>query len=130
MTDTMTKKPKLRRNKGQWVKGQSGNPNGRPTGSRNKSSLIKAQLKLDDGSEIAAKLLNAVMSGDPAALEEFGIKTDELALKLRIDAAKAVLGQTANGMKTLEEGKGEAKPSESEKPADNTPRFNRVAKLP
>lgn len=125
-----TEKPKLRRNKGQWVKGQSGNPNGRPTGSRNKSSLIKAQLKLDDGSEIAAKLLNAVMSGDPQALEEFGIKTDELALKLRIDAAKAVLGQTANGMKTLEEGKGEAKPSETEQAADNKPRFNRVAKLP
>lgn len=122
------RKPRL--NKGQWLKGQSGNPNGRPKGSRNKSSLIKAQHKLDDGSEVAARLLNAIMQGDEELLSEFDIKPEEVTLKLRVDSAKIVLSQTANGMKTLEE---KAVPEASEgddgKPKENKPVFSRVSSV-
>lgn len=121
-------KPRL--NKGQWLKGQSGNPNGRPRGSRNKSSLIKAQHKLDDGSEVAARLLNAIMQGDEDLLSEFDIKPEEVTLKLRVDSAKIVLSQTANGMKTLEE---KATPDETAQPEgeqkDDRPRFSRVSSV-
>jgi hypothetical protein len=119
-----------KRNRGQWKQGQSGNPNGRPKGSRNKSSLIKAQHKLDDGSEVAARLLNAIMQGDEELLSEFDIKPEEVTLKLRVDSAKIVLSQTANGMKTLEE---KAAPNESEdgeaKPKENKPVFSRVSSV-
>jgi hypothetical protein len=121
-------KPRL--NKGQWSKGQSGNPNGRPRGSRNKSSLIKAQHKLDDGSEVAARLLNAIMQGDEELLSEFDIKPEEVTLKLRVDSAKIVLSQTANGMKTLEEkATPDTSDSEEGKPKENKPVFSRVSSV-
>lgn len=121
-------KPRL--NKGQWSKGQSGNPNGRPRGSRNKSSLIKAQHKLDDGSEVAARLLNAIMQGDEELLSEFDIKPEEVTLKLRVDSAKIVLSQTANGMKTLEEkATPDASENEEGKPKENKPVFSRVSSV-
>ncbi|AZV01492.1 hypothetical protein vBSflM004_103 [Shigella phage vB_SflM_004] len=58
-----------RTNKGQFKKGQSGNPSGRPKGSRNKSSLVKAQLTIDNSAEYAAKLFEAVVTSNANKLK-------------------------------------------------------------
>jgi hypothetical protein len=52
-----------------FVKGQSGNPAGRPVGSRNhKTLLIEAMLE-GHGEDLADRLIEKAMSGDPTALK-------------------------------------------------------------
>lgn len=65
------------------------NRGGRPKGSRNKSTLIKAQLKFDTASEEAAATLEAMMRNDK---EYLGIKED-VPLSLRQSACKEILAK-------------------------------------
>lgn len=60
---------------------------GRPKGSRNKSKIISAQLKLDGASEIAADTVIALMENDHKKL-----KCDEdVPYSLRFQACKLVM---------------------------------------
>lgn len=60
---------------------------GRPAGSRNKSKLIKAQLKFDDASELAAETLKALMKND----KEFLNISDDVPATIRLQACKVIL---------------------------------------
>src|SRR5690349_9638644 len=53
---------------GQFKKGNSGNPAGRPPGSRNRSSLFIEQLLDSAGEELVQKALDLASKGDTAAL--------------------------------------------------------------
>jgi hypothetical protein len=63
-------------NSGQFLKGQSGNPAGRPKGSKNKTTMIKQalegqlvdQLAVDAG-DILAKAINLAKQGDGAMIK-------------------------------------------------------------
>lgn len=118
-----------RTKKGTFKKGHSGNPLGRPKGSRNKSSLIKAQISLDNTSETAAKLFEAVISRDPTKLSEFGLAERDVNLKAMLEAAKIVMGHAAGQMKALEAT--EKKDSEKDKGAElpKRPVFQTVASI-
>jgi hypothetical protein len=118
-----------RTNKGQFKKGQSGNPSGRPKGSRNKSSLVKAQLTIDNSAEFAAKLFEAIVTRDATKLAEFGLKPDEVNLKSMMEAGKTIMTHSAGEMKAIAadvKGGGE---NGGEKPQDNKPTFSAVATL-
>ena len=49
--------------------GQSGNPNGRPKGSRHRVTLLAEQMVDGAAEEIVAKLIEYAKSGDPTALK-------------------------------------------------------------
>lgn len=108
-------------------KGQSGNPNGRPRGSRNKSSLIKAQLTLDDAANTAAEVLVAVLSGNEELLKKYGMVAGEVTPKLKLEAAKMMLAQVSGEMKALaSEKKTDEKPVATQQ---STPQFTKVASI-
>ena len=78
---------------------------GRPKGSRNKSTLIKAQLQLDSSTEKAAEFLTAVMENDTKTL---GLKEDDnIPMKDRIAAAKEILNKAIANEKDKLGDKGE-----------------------
>lgn len=111
-----------------FKKGQSGNPNGRPRGSRNKSSLIKAQLALDDAMPSVMRMYVAIANRDEAALLEFGLTPKDITAKLMLEAGKVLMTQGASEMKALA---AEAKKT-AEKPAEvpsNKPTFTTVASI-
>ena len=49
-----------------WRPGQSGNPKGRPVGSRNKKNIIAAEFA-KDGSKLARVVMDAALQGDMQA---------------------------------------------------------------
>lgn len=49
-----------------WQPGQSGNPKGRPIGSRNKKNVIAEEFE-KDGSAVARVVMNAALEGDMQA---------------------------------------------------------------
>jgi Family of unknown function (DUF5681) len=51
-----------------FKKGQSGNPNGKPPGARNKATLLIEKLLDDDAKNIAEKAIELAKSGDSTAL--------------------------------------------------------------
>lgn len=51
---------------GQWQPGQSGNPTGRPVGSKNRKSLLAQQLE-EQGSLVAQRVIEAALAGDMQA---------------------------------------------------------------
>jgi hypothetical protein len=68
MHDTILLKPHHRDGHGRFVKGRSGNPDGRPPGLRNKATLA-AELMLDGEAEaLTRKALDLALDGDPTAL--------------------------------------------------------------
>lgn len=118
-----------RTNKGTFKKGMSGNPNGRPKGARNKASLVKAQLTIDNSSHNAAKLFDAILSRDPEKLAEFGLDVKDVNVKAMMESAKIVLTQSASEMKALaadEKNNANNKPAQSDN-APSAPRFSAVA---
>ncbi|MGA2119859.1 MAG: DUF5681 domain-containing protein [Bryobacteraceae bacterium] len=63
-----TKKSKRNLSKGRWKKGTSGNPSGRPAGSRNRSTLILEQLLDGQAETIIAKAMELAKEGNTHAL--------------------------------------------------------------
>jgi hypothetical protein len=104
-------------NKGQFQPGVSGNPNGRPPGSRNKLTEPEQVLR-ESGREIATKLAELAKEGDPVALplavrrlipiaKQHPIVFDLPPITSVADAAHAsnvVLAAVANGDLSPEEG--------------------------
>lgn len=62
MLDNKEKKQKIR-----YQKGQSGNPKGRPQGSRNKESLMAEKLFADDVESVCKAVIDKAKSGDMSA---------------------------------------------------------------
>lgn len=58
----------IRNPEGQWRKGTSGNPAGRPAGSRNHATLLLQALLDGEGEKIARKAIEQAKQGDPHAL--------------------------------------------------------------
>jgi hypothetical protein len=52
----------------QFKKGQSGNPDGRPKGSRNKATLLIERLLDDDAQSITKKAIELAKAGDSTAI--------------------------------------------------------------
>lgn len=59
---------KQTRASGRWVRGQSGNPRGRPLGSRNRTTLAVQSLIDDEAQKIARKAVKMALQGDTTAL--------------------------------------------------------------
>ena len=53
---------------GHWSKGTSGNPDGRPPGSRNKSTLLLENLLADESEALVRKAIQLALKGDITAL--------------------------------------------------------------
>lgn len=64
----MTKKSQKRRRDGTWKKGVSGNPNGRPKGSRSAATRIAQAVLSGDAEMLAAKAVELALAGDVSAL--------------------------------------------------------------
>jgi hypothetical protein len=56
-----------REKRGRWARGSSGNPNGKPRGSRNRVSIILEKILADDGKEVAEAVVKAAKDGDMTA---------------------------------------------------------------
>lgn len=54
---------------GKWEKGQSGNPYGRPKGSRNKATLLAQTLLEGEAENLARKAVEMALNGNPLALK-------------------------------------------------------------
>lgn len=96
---------------GKFVKGQSGNPAGRPKGSRNRMSVLRESLvTAAEAREVVAKLVESAKAGDTQAAS---ILMDRLWPKLKsqapalavplpegdlADQAEAVFREMASGM--------------------------------
>lgn len=52
-----------------WVKGQSGNPSGRPKGAKNKTTLAAESLLKDHAEAITQKVIDLALQGDLLALK-------------------------------------------------------------
>jgi hypothetical protein len=100
-----------------WKPGQSGNPAGRPKGSRNKATLMAEQLLGGSGEEIVSKAIDMAKAGNPVALRlcierlvparhrnvvEFELPRIEKAQDIAA-AAAAVIEAAANGKLSLGE---------------------------
>lgn len=118
-----------RTNKGQFKKGQSGNPSGRPKGSRNKSSLVKAQLTIDNSAEYAAKLFEAIVTRNADKLAEFGLKAEDVNLKSMMEAGKTIMTHSAGEMKAIAADVKNGGEKGGDKPQENKPTFSAVATL-
>ena len=57
-----------RRSRGQFKKGSSGNPAGRPAGSRNQTTLVLEQLLEGDGEQLIKKAIGMAQQGNVYAL--------------------------------------------------------------
>jgi len=60
--------PSNRKANGKWNSGVSGNPSGRPAGSRNKSTLLLEQLLQSRQEELIEKTIDLALQGEPTAL--------------------------------------------------------------
>ena len=58
-----------KKNNGQFAKGTSGNPSGRPQGSRNQSTLLLESLFDGEGYELGRKAIELAKGGDVRALQ-------------------------------------------------------------
>ena len=65
MADGISPKPKARPSGRSFEKGQSGNPAGRRTGSRNKATLTAAALLGGESEALTRKAVELALAGDP-----------------------------------------------------------------
>lgn len=59
---------KKKPNHGRWARGTSGNPAGRPVGSRNRSTVFYEQLLNGQGEALFQKAIELALAGDATAL--------------------------------------------------------------
>jgi hypothetical protein len=57
-----------RSNDGRWRKGSSGNPGGRPAGSRNRATIALESMLEGEAERLTRKVLELALAGDTAAL--------------------------------------------------------------
>lgn len=92
------------------------NRTGRPKGSRNKSSMMRAQYELDNAAEIAVQTLLALATNDK---ESLGV-TDNVPPTTRLAAAKEILNKViANEKDKIDEPSSGKKEEDVEE--DSTP---------
>ena len=60
--------PRVDRYPNRWRKGQSGNPNGRPMGSRHRATLLAENLLDGQTEELLQKTIDLALAGDPTAM--------------------------------------------------------------
>ncbi len=99
---------------------QNINRSGRPKGSRNRSKMIAAQLKLDDHAEDMVDILILIAKGDSEAL---GVK-GEIPVTMRRAAAKDVIDKAIANEKEKD---AKAKGSKSEEEVPSAPRVMSTA---
>jgi hypothetical protein len=68
MTKSTHTDPKRNLSTGRWTKGASGNPAGRPPGSRNRSTMLAEELFQGDAEALIRKAVELGLQGDTAAL--------------------------------------------------------------
>jgi Family of unknown function (DUF5681) len=109
------------RDRGRFVKGTSGNPRGRPKGSRNRITELARDILDSNAEDLVQKLVELARDGDRLALrlvidrviptrrdhvvELDGIRAMSNAAEL-IEASGLVIRQAAEGRITLEEARG------------------------
>ena len=105
------------RNKGKFAQGRSGNPKGRPTGARNKATLIAEKLLDGEAKEITNTCIAMAKAGDSTALRlsmerllpprkgrPVCVKLPQIGGAMDIvEAHAAVLAAASSGNITLEE---------------------------
>lgn len=64
----MNKLPNPRTKRGQFQQGVSGNPSGRPPGSRNRATLLAEELLLGEAERLTRKVVDLALDGDRSAL--------------------------------------------------------------
>ena len=69
MSNTPENTEQLQANKGQFAKGQSGNPRGKPKGSRNKITLAVQALLEGEAEAISRKAIELAKEGDMTAIK-------------------------------------------------------------
>ncbi len=57
-----------KRNGGQFIKGNSGNPSGRPPGSRNRATLLLESMLEGEAQQLIRKVIELALTGDTHAL--------------------------------------------------------------
>lgn len=114
---------------GHFKPGQSGNPAGRPKGSRNKAAIVRAQHSVDDAMPRVVRMLCAIADRDPDALAEYGLAMKDVTVKQMLDAAKQLkdMGWVKNVVLDGDQKKGEDKTPDV--PTANKPTFQSVAKI-
>jgi len=119
MIKTPTPEPTNRRSRGKWARGVSGNPAGRPQGSRNKSTLLLENLLQSRQEELFNKTIEMALSGDSIALRlcverllpimrerpiEVALPSEVKTLDQATDAVSSILSGIAEGEITPSEG--------------------------
>jgi len=111
-------KTKLHTKTGQFARGASGNPGGRPLGSQNKSTLIMESMMQGDAEKLTRKLLDMASAGDIGAMrlcmERIMPPRKERLLSFELPpienlddislGMKSILAAISEGMLTTEEG--------------------------
>ena len=68
MIDDVAKSGEKQTRRGGFKPGQSGNPKGKPTGTRNKATVLIQSLLDGEGEAIARRVIQQALSGDPVCL--------------------------------------------------------------
>lgn len=100
-----------------WKKGQSGNPAGRPRGTRNKATLLALNLMEDAAAEITQAVITAARMGDLAAaklvLERLAPPLRERPISIELPDTSTTEGVSKAQQVIIEAvGKGELLPGE------------------
>lgn len=107
-----------RTTKGQFRQGVSGNPNGRPKGSRNRDKIILAQNKVDDLATATVEFLADLMLDN---MEE------DVPMNLRLKAAEILFKKQVADQKNHMETEAEEKKATSQEAEVSRPTFQRTA---
>lgn len=143
MADGISPKPPGRARGRPFAKGRSGNPRGRPAGSRNKTTIAAALLLEGQSEALTQKAVELALSGDPSAMRlcldrilppcreravEFALPSIESAADIA-PAMKAVTAALARGIITPGEGEAIARIVDTFVRAIETSDFERRLKL-